>query len=358
MKRFLLHLIVALVVAFAGTGRTNAAPVSEDVSVLAARVDKVAPKLMKKHHTPGVSIAVIRNHKVVWRKCYGVQKAGTKQPVTVDTVFEACSMSKPLFAYAVLKLVEQGKLDLDRPLVEYLEKPYLHDQPRHKKITAAMVLYHTTGFPNWRKGGHRSGNPLKVRFEPGTKYGYSGEGFWYLQQVVEKITGEPLPPWIDRRLLKPLKMSHSSYVWRKDYARLAAAGHDLSGNVKPKRPHYKQGNAAYTLYTTPGDYARFLIEMLNPDRSGGHSLSGRMLARMLKPAVKTNRKHLERGLGWVIITSGKEPYAEHSGSNGTGFRCYSRFHPTTGNGFVIMTNALDGKPVWEGIAAAIEPKSK
>lgn len=331
---------------------------ADGVSALAARVDQVAPGLMARHNTPGVSIAVVRNRKVVWRKCYGVKRAGTKEPVTADTVFEACSMSKPLFAYAALKLVEEKKLDLNRPLVEYLDKPYLKDQPLHRKITAEMVLHHTSGFPNWRKGGHRSANPLTMRFEPGTKFGYSGEGFWYLQQVVEKMTGEQMEPWIQRRLLQPLKMSHSGYVWRKDYDKRASAGHDAAGKVKPKRPLFRRANAAYTLYTTPSDYARFLIEMMNPDHSAEHSLSEKTVARMLNPAVKTSRPHVARGLGWVIIISGETSYVDHSGSNGTGFRCYSRFHPKTGNGFVVMTNAIGGKKVWEGIAAAIEPAGK
>ena len=114
-----------------------------------------------------------------------------------------------------------------------------------------MVLTHRTGFPNWRKGGWRSGGKLPVRFQPGSQFGYSGEGFWYLQQVVEHVTDEPLDPWSQRVLLKPLKMSHSSCVWRKDYSKFAAAGYNSDSSVKKDRRRFDRTNAAFTLYTTP-----------------------------------------------------------------------------------------------------------
>ena len=139
---------------------------------------------MKEHHVPGVAIVGIENRHIAWERQYGVRTAGKPDEVRGDTVFEAASMSKPLAAYAALKLAEQGKLDLDRPLYEYLHEPYLKDEPLHRKITARMVMSHTTGFPNWRPGGWLGSEPLTVDFEPGTKSGYSGEGFLYLQRVL------------------------------------------------------------------------------------------------------------------------------------------------------------------------------
>ena len=93
-------------------------------------------------------------------------------------------MSKPLFTYAALQLVESGKLDLDTPLDHYLPSPYLPDDPRTGEITPRMVMAHTTGLPNWRKGGWRAGGPLPLRFPPGTRFSYSGEGYLYLQRAV------------------------------------------------------------------------------------------------------------------------------------------------------------------------------
>ena len=114
-------------------------------SATAAVFDRTTPVLMKEHHTPGVSAALVDDGKIVWAGCYGVGDAGSP---TRETVFETCSMSKPLFAYAFLKPVEQGKFAIDTPLVDYLPMPYLKDQPLHTQITAGMVLTHTSAFPN------------------------------------------------------------------------------------------------------------------------------------------------------------------------------------------------------------------
>jgi CubicO group peptidase (beta-lactamase class C family) len=320
-------------------------------------IEEVTPRLLAEHKTPGVSIALVEAKKLIWAKGFGVGNAAIGEPVEVDTMFEACSMSKPLFAYAVLKLVEQQKLDLDRPLAQYLDKPYLADQPLHEKVTARMVLAHTTGFPNWRPGGWRSKGKLIVRFEPGTRYGYSGEGFLFLQRVVEHQVGETLEPWIQRTLLQPLAMNRSSYVWQPAYDKTAAAGHTASGEVRRSRTLYKNANSAYTLYTTPSDYARFLIEMLSADAAAEHSLQPATIDAMLTPQpILSSRVSEARGLGWAIATRPGDTYAYHTGSN-PGFRCYSRFDRKAGSGIVIMTNAESGAKVWAGMVEALDAAS-
>ena len=320
---------------------------------LARKLDEVTPDLMATHKTPGVSIALVADGDIVWRQCFGVTQADSEDPVTTDTIFEACSMSKPVFAYAFLKLVEEGQFDLERPLVEYLDKPYIPDDPRHEEISAKMVLTHTTGFPNWRKGGWRSGNPLAVRFQPGAKFGYSGEGFWYLQQVVEQVVGKETEPWMQSLLLQPLDMRRSSFTWQPEFESLAAAGHDRQGDAKEDRGLYHQANTAFTLYTTPTDYALFLVEIMRKDRSARHSLSSETIRTMLEPTIETDRPKVWRSLGWVATKSDTGTLISHSGSNGTGFRCYAQFDPVRRSGLVIMTNAVNGDGVWQGIVNAI-----
>ncbi len=266
-------------------------------SRVATVVDRHTPGLMAEHNVPGVSVALIHNNLIVRTATYGVANARTKTPVATNTLFEAASMSKPLFAYAALKLVEDGRLDLDRPLVGYLDKPYLPDQPQHRRITARIVLSHTSGFPNWRKGGWRSGNALVMKSEPGGKFGYSGEGFLFLQRVVEKITGEPLDQFISRRLLRHLGMRASSYQWEPKNSPLIAAGHDRDGKVKTASRRYDAPNAAYSLFTTPTEYARFLIEMMRDDRSAEHSLSKATLTAMLTPVSHDPEHDRHYGLG-------------------------------------------------------------
>jgi CubicO group peptidase (beta-lactamase class C family) len=145
------------------------------------------PDLMNRATVPGLSIALIEEDKVAWLGSFGARNAKTGEKVDERTVFQAASLSKAVFAYAVMKLADQGKLDLETPLSQYLPG-YLENDDRINRITARHVLTHRTGFPNWRSGG----KPLTIQFTPGERFSYSGEGFVYLQRVVEKITGQPL----------------------------------------------------------------------------------------------------------------------------------------------------------------------
>ncbi len=362
-------------VALAALGLVSAAWATEDAATVAPdrtaassgsvpeKLDELVPEWMASFHVPGVSIVGIENRRIAWDRQYGVRQAGSPEKVDRDTVFEACSMSKPPLAYLALKLVERGKLDLDRPLAEYLDEPYLADEPLHKKITARMVVSHTSGFPNWRDGGWRSGNPLPVLFEPGSRFGYSGEGFLYLQRVMERITGCPLEQYVRAELFEPLGVEISSYIWEDRYEKLAAAGHDLQGHLKTNRPLFRRANAGYSLYCTPYEYAKLLVEILNTDRSARHSLSTQSLDAMFtrtteatgrKPVVRSGKTVCDTvhwGLGWAVNKTEGGDRFYHGGSNGTGFRCYCEFDRARGTGIVIMTNAIGGRQLWERVVA-------
>jgi len=339
-------------------------PVSNALEAVTQKIDSLTPKLMADLQVPGVSISVIFDGKIAWHKGYGVVRADKLIQVTPKTVFEACSMSKGAFTYVILKLVEQRKLDLDRPLVEYLPAPYFKDEPKHKLITARMVMIHTTGFPNWRKGG-----PLPVQFTPGTKYGYSGEGYLYLQRVVEHITNKPLNALMQEMLFNPLGMVSSSYVWEDRYTEPASAGHDKDGVIKTNRSLFRQANAAFSLYCTPDDYARFIIEVMQDDRSAAHSLTSESIKNMLTPYVQIEGAHgkpisrsgasgyesVHRGLGWIVgKTKQNSIRAWHSGSNGTGFRCHSEFDPQKRTGIVIMTGSVNGASLYRELIRMID----
>ncbi len=122
--------------------------------------------------------------------------------------------------------------------------------------------------PNWRKGGEEREGPLPVYFKPGTKFSYSGEGIYYLQRVVERITREPLAAYAKRNLFDKLGLASTSFVWTADLGPRIATGHDAAGKCLP-RSRYAHANAAYTLYTTPGDYAAFIIGIMKPERPPG-----------------------------------------------------------------------------------------
>ena len=251
---------------------------------IAATIDTLTPGLMKDTGVPGVAIALVNNRALVWSGQYGLASVKTGERVTDETMFEACSMTKPVFGYLAMKLVESGKLKLDRPLIEYLEPSSLRGQPGHERITARMVLAHTTGLPNWRKGDEERDGPLPVTFPPGSRFGYSGEGIYYLQRVVERITGEPLDVYARRVLLDPMGLAHTSFAWREELDAMIASGHTAEGKFLEKT-RYTHPNAAYTLYTSADDYARFLIEIMKQDRTSPYSLRQSTVDTMLARQV-------------------------------------------------------------------------
>lgn len=324
---------------------------------IAATIDTLVPWLMRETHVPGVAIALLSKRNLAWSAQYGVTSISNGRPVTEDAMFEACSMSKPVFACLVMKLVELRKLDLDRPLVEYLDPSSLRGQPLHDRITARMVLSHTSGLPNWRKGEEESDGPLPVMFEPGSKFGYSGEGMYYLQQVVERVTGKPLDILAEGMLFRPLGLRHTSFVWTEGLDSLIAAGHDSAGGFL-RKTRYVHPNAAYTLYISASDYARFLLEIINRDPSAHDILGRQSIDTMLSHQVRVDsREPIERpgrargsavywGLGWSINSTSRGDIFHHSGANRSGFRCFSQFDPAAGSGIVIMCNGLGGTDLW------------
>jgi len=151
---------------------------------LISDLESFVPELMERAEVPGLSIAIIRDAEIIWHGAYGVKKIGTGESINDSTIFQAASLSKTLFAYAVLKMVEKGDLDLDTSLSDYFGAAYIKNDDRVHQISGRTVLSHTTGFPNWRRP--RDGD-LKMHFSPGEKFSYSGEGYVYLQRVVENL---------------------------------------------------------------------------------------------------------------------------------------------------------------------------
>ena len=185
----------------------------------AEALDRVLKAYLDYFKIPGMSVAVIKDWKVVYHRGLGVRNTQTQEPVTDDTVFEAASMTKPVCAYIVLRLVDRGVLKLDTPLYTYLPYEDIAYDDRYKLITARMVLTHRSGFPNWRSG------KLDIKFTPGTQFSYSGEGFVYLGKVVEKLTGKKLVQLCQEEVFEPLGIEHASLVWTDEIAKLTATGH-------------------------------------------------------------------------------------------------------------------------------------
>jgi len=345
-------LTVALLVG-AGSAQTKMqVPLRNVDQTTIRRLKKTVPDVMKKADVPGVSLALIKDGKTYWVHSFGVKNTETQQPVTNDTVFEAASLSKPVLAYAVLKLVDERKIDLDTPLTRYLPGTYdVSGDDRINQITARIVLSHRTGFPNWRGDG-----PLKIYFKPGEHFSYSGEGFVYLGKVVEHITGMPLNDFIKKTVFDPLGMTSSSYIWRPDYDERAATGHNGDEKIQKKyKP--KQVNAAASLHTTASDYARLIEAILN-----GTGLKPATRKAMLTAQVavdpectnctNTEPKTLSRevfwGLGVGLQKTAQGQSFWHWGDNGA-FKCYMVAYIKQKTGLVMFTNSENGLAIREDV---------
>ena len=342
------------------SGTLGAAELEERVAWLRENV----PLIMREHHVPGVSLAIVQQGKLYWAQGFGVSDVRRAQPVTVDTVFEAASMSKPILALGALQLIQQGRLDLDAPLVGYLGHDYLPDAPAHRLITARMALTHRTGMPNWRRGYDDMGGPLPVLFTPGTTYGYSGEGILFLQRAMEAITTEPLDAFAARGLFGPLGLTHTSYVWTEALEEDLASGHRDDGSFK-ERTHYRKANGAYSLYTTPTEYARLMLTLMTPEILGEAAFTPASIDLMLAHELRLDdpdpyvRPGLARSvayyraLGWSIDVTAEGDIFMHSGSNSSGFRSFGQFNRDKGSALVIFTNGENGSHIRDAVLARI-----
>jgi CubicO group peptidase (beta-lactamase class C family) len=313
-----------------------------------ARLNELVPQLMAQFNVPAVSLAVIRQARVARARAFGHKHAVTREPASPSTVFEAASLSKPLFAYAALSLVEQGALDLDAPLTRYLPEPYVPGEPLLERVTARTVLSHTTGFQNWCWA---EGEQLALHCEPGTQFGYSSAAYVYLQRVVERVTGQPLNNFMRRRAFDPLGMRHSNYIWVDDYAIESAIGHAADGQPVPKS-HPSEALACASLHTTALDYARFVIEMLAPreTRASGAPLSRAGVDSMLHPQIKLSTA-ISWGLGWGLEHTASGDCFWHWGDNGS-FKAFAIASRAGQSGLVILTNAANGLSLCEPIVHA------
>ena len=319
--------------------------VAIDKAALIADLERFIPGLMARANVPGLSIAIVRDARILWTGSFGVKASTSDQAIRDTTVFQAASLSKPPFAYAVMKLVDRGEIDLDVPLSDYLPG-YLKKDNRVKHITARMVLSHTTGFPNWR----RQSGGLKIHFTPGDRFSYSGEGYVYLQKAVERITGQPLHHFMQEQVFEPLGMLDSSYVWRDAYRSDYATGHDSAATPIGRR-RMTNANAAYSLYTTATDYAKFLAAVMR-----GTGLRDESLDDMLTPQVALGSclnctgndqtpsalsKVNGWGLGWGLQTTDEGTSFWHWGDNEV-FRCYTVAFKDQEIGLVYLTNSENG----------------
>jgi CubicO group peptidase (beta-lactamase class C family) len=340
------------------------------------RLIQQAEEMMDYAHVPGLCIGYTNGESAVTIPV-GVKTAGIVAPIVDDVVFQAGSLGKPVFAYGVLKLRDRGLLDLDRPLNNYLPG-YLPNEPLSELVTARMVLSHQTGLQNWRQSIKE---PLQFAFTPGSHFSYSGEGYFFLQLVLERITGSTLVEFMRREVLEPLQMHDSSYIWQPRLEDKRSDGHDADGkpgdtwNVKFGKllwqaaansnetletwqlptiekqlaaydksadpvPNNLLPNCAGSLMTTVPDYMKFM-ECI----SRGTGLSATTHKEWMTPQVQVKRS-IWWGLGLGFDRTTSQTLFWHWGDN----YFFQNFMAGTVDGttrLVTFTNGTGGKKVYE-----------
>ncbi|PIB96441.1 serine hydrolase [Caulobacter sp. X] len=254
------------------------------------KLDAEIDRLREVGKVPGVAVAVVEGGKPSHLKTSGFRNA-KGDPLTADTIMYAASLTKAAFAYYVMMLVDEGKLDLDKPIATYLPKPLpdyeayadLANDPRWREITPRMLMTHSAGFPNFR--WLNPDEKLDIKFKPGSRYAYAGEGINLMQFVIEQGLDLKVGEDMNRRLFQPLGMTRSSMIWRADFAGNLADGQDENGKWEPHDDR-SSVKAAGSLDTTIGDMGKLATAM-----ASGWGLSAKARAEFVRPSLPIKSAH-------------------------------------------------------------------
>jgi CubicO group peptidase (beta-lactamase class C family) len=332
-------------------------------AITASEIDGTVSRLMRAAKVTGAGMAILNDGRIVYLKTYGFRDLKNSRPLTPDSVMSAASFTKVAFAYMVMQLLQEGVLDLDRPVYQYLPKPLpeygsysdLAGDERYEKITARMLLDHTSGFPNWRR--FNDDRKLHIHFEPGSRFAYSGEGIALLQLIVETITKKSLADLMRERVFQPLGMTRTSMVWSLRFESDHANGYDEQEN--PLGPQRRlRADSAGSMLTTPADFALFMQAIMQDQ-----GLRKETKDLMLSPQIHILSKHefpplstettdenkpirLSYGLGWGLYWT---PYGKAFFEEGhdEGWRNYTVCFDDPKIGIVIMTNSSNGEGIYK-----------
>lgn len=356
--------------------------------------------LFKKRNVAGASFAILEEGEVAWSQSFGFRNTNTQDPITNNTLFQVASLSKPIFAYIVMNMIEQGRIKLDDRLSDYVRPIGYSGTPWSRAITVRHVLTHQTGLPNWRE--RSEGVPLEPAVEPGTGYSYSGEAYSWLQEVVEAIENASLNEAASRYLFAPAGLEDMAFLWLPDRDHREVFGHslDASGQNVPdalqfsreygsqvnriatrwgrelsslrqadirtinkviewptgssladkpewlwRLPDYALANSPSSARATASDYARFLALMLPGRNQPAGLISDEARKFMLTPqSERPDQPNMPSGIGWGLERFQGRLYYQHWGRNGPNYTALSLADPETKRGIVAMANSETGGP--------------
>ena len=289
---------------------------------------------------------------------YDSLKIASGEATPKPAVFQAASLSKVVFAYIVMKMYQRGEIDLDTPICNYTDIDRFEDKEQAARLTARLVLTHRTGLPNWSKGPSTQEwptSPITFKFPVDSCYGYSGEGFAFLQRAVEKIRGKKIDEIAKEEVFTPLGMEYTSYEWQPMYDTLCVDGYNKAGENRGKGRH-PRANVGYTLRTCAADYAKFLNELLN-----GTSLKPEIKEVFFTPckekAIRYSDTHRKSDdyIAWAmgIGTEDNPEFGKvlwHWGDNGS-FKALFLIIPSANGYLTYFTNSNHGHDIINDITA-------
>ncbi len=255
--------LAALMCAACVSAEPNSLRTLDGRALTPAAVDATVRQLMQANDVKGLALGLIHDGRVVYVQAYGMRDVENALPLETNTIMYGASLTKGAFAYIVMQLVDEGRLDLDRSIADYLPKPLpdyedyadLRGDERWRRLTPRMLLSHTSGFPNLRV--LEDDQKLRLRREPGARFGYSNEGIYLLQVVLEEGLRLDVNAEMQRRVFDRFGMTRTSMQWRDDFAGNLTQGYGLDGAMEP---HDRRDNvsAAGSMDTTITDWSAFL----------------------------------------------------------------------------------------------------
>ncbi len=326
------------------------------VSLSSPQLDRAVPALLAAHRVPSVSVAQVVDGKVATFAAYGVQNDGS--PATTSTLYDIASLTKPITAQTILRLVSVGSIALDEPMYRYWTDPDIAGDERTRLLTPRLALSHQTGFPNWRS---QTGGRLTFKWTPGTAYGYSGEGYQYLARFAAAKTNADFGYLVRSLIFEPDDMSSTSFGEQSWYHGRLAMPTQADGTVL--HPHFsKKYNAADLVYSTARDYAAFMVSVMNAE---GLSPEIAMQQQTIQVATSNSCRQgtfgcplaVGFGLGWEVVRFSDDVILDHDGSD-DGYKSYCYLSLTHRSGVVILTNGDTGMelvvPILERLAISPE----
>jgi len=318
-------------------------------------IDDEVQRLMSAAKVPGLALALIENGQVVYQKAYGFSDRDKALPLGTDTIMYGASLTKATFAHLVMQLVDEGKIDLDAPITVQLKKPLpeytdfadLKNDPRWELFTPRMLLSHSSGLLNWR--WINDDQKLDIKYAPGSRFVYSGEGIQILQLIVEERTGTPLADLMQRRVFDRFRMKDTSMAWRSDFEGRASIGYSQDGKAVD-HSRRRRARAAGSMDTTLEDYAKFMAGVLRGEGLSPASKHTMLSAQVAIVSPQQFPSHfpgetdvnqtigLSYGLGWGVYTSPQGPaFFKEGNDNGT--NNFALGFLKSGSGLVLLSNS-------------------